>query len=181
MQFQRFPEAVSRGLARRVPLDKHEHGLVVWPARNGVRMRLGLWRRWLRRNSRDLKLTALVVLGGLSLTVFYSGQPHGAKAALLAILAATTAIYLPRRGRLPIDLGIRTLLHLVMLADTLGAGVFWLLNETGGMFDWLIWTVLAVSGTFFFLGLEQVLKAVEPQLERLIGHGDRKGGHSSSG
>ena len=52
-------------------------------------------------NSRGLKLTAFVVLGGLSITVFYSGQPHGAKAALLAILAATTAIYtsLPRRNR----------------------------------------------------------------------------------
>ena len=56
-------------------------------------MRLGLWRRWLRMNSRGLKFTALVVLGGLSLTVYYSGQPDGAKAALLAILAATTAIY----------------------------------------------------------------------------------------
>ena len=56
-------------------------------------MRLGQRRRWLRMNSPGLNLTALVVLGGLSITVFYSGQPHGAKAALLAILAATTAIY----------------------------------------------------------------------------------------
>ena len=134
-------------------------------------------------NSRGLNLTALVVLGGLSLTVFYSGQPHGAKAALLAILAATTAIYtlLPRRNRPDFDLGIRTLLHLVMLADTLGAGVFWLLNEIGGMFDWLILTVPAVSGVFFLLGLENVLQAVKPQLERLMKHRDRKGGHSSSG
>ena len=28
-----------------------------------------VWRRWLRMNSRGLKFTALVVLGGLSLTV----------------------------------------------------------------------------------------------------------------
>ena len=129
-------------------------------------MRLGLWRRWLRRNSRDLKLTALVVLGGLSLTVYYSGQPDGAKAALFAVLAATTAVYTPlsRRNRLPIDLGISTLLHLLMLADTLGAGMFWLLNETGGMIGWLVKTVLAVSGVFFLLGLGHVLQAIESRL-----------------